>query len=386
MKQKFVNLLTESNLINVMPGKNLHSEPFSEETITKLEIFESYAREWLPTFIMANVNILCIFDFFAGTGYDVIGVPGSTIRILTEIKNQIGLIFQKKTKIHFCINEYDKKKYAQLKDSCDKYMNDNPELGRAGVVLHYYNEDFEQLYDKLEPCIGKYPSLVYLDQNGIKFTSDKYFLGIAQKPTTDFLYYVSSSYVNRFGDTEEFRKVLQVDMEEVRQKPYKYVHQTVLNYLRGRLPKDTKVRLYPFTIKKHANVYGIVFGASHERAVDKFLKTSWAANEVNGSANFDIDDDASKSQGVLFGEQPLTKIESFQKNLREKILSGQIKNNLEAFRFTIGEGHIGKHAMEAIKAMKQTGLISYDAKSPKVNYEAAIKNNDIVVFSINKKQ
>lgn len=384
MESIFVNLYPQLGIALIMPGKNLHREPFSEETITKLEIFESYAREWLPTFIMADVKTLCIFDFFAGTGYDITGVPGSTIRILTEIKNHIGLIFQKKTKVHVCINEYDKKKFSLLKGSCDKYMNDNAELGRAGVELHYYNEDFEQLYDKLGPCIGKYPSLVYLDQNGIKFTSDKYFLGIAQKPTTDFLYYVSSSYVKRFGDTEEFRKVLQVDMEEVRQKPYKYVHQMVLNYLRGRLPEDTNVRLYPFTIKKHANVYGIVFGASHERAVDKFLKTAWAANEVNGSANFDIDDDASKSQGVLFGEQPLTKIESFQKNLRERILSKKITNNLEAFRFTIGEGHIGKHAMDEIKAMKQEGLIIYDAKSPKVNYEAAIKNKDVVTYTVCK--
>lgn len=369
-----------------MPGKNLHDEPFSEETITKLEIFESYAREWLPTFIMAGYKTLYIFDFFAGTGYDVTGVPGSPIRILTEIKNQIGLIFQHKTKVHFVVNEYSKSKYAKLYDSCESFLGDNPEISRAGVEIHYYNEDFENLYTKMEPCIGKCPSLVYLDQNGVKFTSDKYFLSIAQKPTTDFLYYISSSYVTRFGDTPEFKNAIQVDVEEVRKKPYKYIHQNVLNYLRGRLPKDSKVKLYPFTIKKHANVYGIVFGASHERAVDKFLKTAWAVNSVNGAANFDIDDDASKSQGVLFGEQPLTKIESFKESLKGKILSGEIKNNQEAFLYTLAEGHIGTHAKEVVSVMKKEGLIDYDAKSPKINYEAAIKDGCCVPFKIIKNQ
>lgn len=365
-----------------MPGRDLHSKPFSEETKTKLAIFESYAREWLPTFIMSKAETLCIFDFFAGTGYDQCGVPGSTIRILQEISKQTGLIFKNRTKIHFYINEFDQRKFSQLKEACENFLVKHPDMVRAKVELHFFNKDFEELYDELEPQIGKNPSLVYLDQNGVKFTSDKYFLGISSKPTTDFLYYISSSYIIRFGQTKEFKSVLNVDVNKLHERPYKYVHQAILEYLRGKLPKDSNVRLYPFTIKKNANVYGIVFGASHERAVDKFLKTAWAINEINGLANFDIDDDVSKAQGLLFGERPLTKIEAFQKNLRENILSGKIKNNLEAFRYTLEEGHLGSHAMAEIKKMKKEGLLDYDAKSPKVNYDSAIKNKEIVTYKV----
>ncbi len=362
-------------------SKDLHSEPFTEETITKLDIFETYAREWLPTFIMAkSTKQMYIFDFFAGTGYDKNGNPGSTIRILKEIQNQIGRIFQKKTKIHFFINEYDKKKFTQLKDACVNFLAENPDLVRAGVDLHYYNEDFDVLFGKLEPFIGKAPSLVYLDQNGVKFTSDKYFLNIAQKSTTDFLYYISSSYILRFGETSEFKNVLDVNMDDIRKQPYKYIHQAILNHLRQRLPQGSKVKLYPFTIKKNTNIYGIVFGASHIRAVDKFLKTAWAINGVNGNANFDIDDDASKAQGVLFGEQPLTKIEAFKRDLREKIISGEIKNNLDAYLYTMDEGHICKHATEEIKTMRKEGAIAYNATSPKVNYESTIQKKEIVTF------
>ena len=71
-----------------------------------MEIFQRYAREWLPVFVMANSKRVNIFDFFAGTGYDVKGVPGSPIRILEEIKGQIDNIKRNGTVIHIYLNEY----------------------------------------------------------------------------------------------------------------------------------------------------------------------------------------------------------------------------------------------------------------------------------------
>ena len=66
-------------------SKNLHEKPFDDTTIAKLEIFEDYAQAWIPTFVMAGDPEICIFDFFAGTGYDINGIPGSPIRILKKI-------------------------------------------------------------------------------------------------------------------------------------------------------------------------------------------------------------------------------------------------------------------------------------------------------------
>ena len=75
-----------------MPYKDLHEEPFDESTIAKLEMFENYAQEWIPTFVMKSAPKICIFDFFAGTGYDKTRAAGSPIRILNKIKEQIGNI------------------------------------------------------------------------------------------------------------------------------------------------------------------------------------------------------------------------------------------------------------------------------------------------------
>ena len=77
-----------------------------------------------------------------------------------------------------------------------------------------------------------------------------------------------------------------------------------------------------------------------------------------------------------------TKIERFKEKLRENILDHTIKTNEDAFLFTMEEGHIPTHASEEIKQMKKEGLIDYDARSPKVNYDAVYKNTNIIKFRL----
>jgi three-Cys-motif partner protein len=367
-----------------MPRKNLHEKPFDEGTLTKLEIFENYAKEWLPVFIMSQFKEIWIFDFFAGTGYDKNGVAGSPIRILQQIKNQIGNVFNKNKKINVCFNEYDKNKYSLLESSCKQYLSDNPELERAEVKVHYRNADFAELFPKTLKIIKKSPSLVYLDQNGMKFLSDKYFLELEKTDRTDFLYFLSSSYFWRFGKSEAFQENLQIDIDRAKQNPYKYIHKSILEQLREKMPKNTKYSLYPFTIKKDTNVYGIIFGASHPLAVDKFLKTAWDKNNINGEANFDIDDDKSKQQIDLFEGKKFTKKEQFACELKQNIIEGKIRTNKDAYIFTLKQGHIDNHATEIVKEMKKEGFIHYDEKSPLINYDNVYKKERIINFKILK--
>lgn len=367
-----------------MPIKNLHNEPFDESTIAKLEIFEDYAQAWLPTFVMQGTSTICIFDFFAGTGYDKNRIPGSPIRILQKIKEQVIPIFQKRVKVRVYLNELDPEKFESLKKAIADYLEENDHVKRA-VEIKYFNEDFEELFPKLLATIKKFPSLVYLDQNGIKFLSEKYFLELEKTKQTDFLYFVSASYFWRFGDKEAFKVHLDIDMAEAKKNPYKFIHRSIIKQLREKLPENTELKLYPFSLKKGANIYGIIFGASHPRAVDKFLSIAWKRNEVNGEANFDIDEDAKKSQPDLFSGKKLTKIEAFKENVRNKIMSREIVNNFQLLAFTLAEGHLGKHAAEVLQEMKREGEVSFEGKSPYVTYEQVYKNRRMLEYNILKK-
>lgn len=369
-----------------MASKDLHSEPFDESTIAKLEIFEDYAQAWIPTFVMSNAPTICVFDFFAGTGYDKLGKPGSPIRILSKIKQHIGHIFQKKVKVILFLNEFqpdrvEQVKFAKLKSSCEDFLEQNQDVKR-GIELRFYNKPFEEVFYELLPIVRKFPSLVYLDQNGIKFLSDKYFLELEKSKQTDFLYFVSASYFWRFGSREEFKVHLDIDMSEAKRAPYKFIHRSLIEQLRKKLPVSTKLRLYPFSIKKGANIYGIIFGASHPRAVDKFLSIAWKRNEINGQANFDIDEDAKKTQLHMFDAKKLTNMELFQLNVREKIISGAIVNNFELLDFAYEEGHLGSHAAIVLKAMKKQGIVAFTGGSPGITYGTVYKNNKKIVYRL----
>lgn len=369
-----------------MAGKDLHEKPFEPSTIAKLEIFEDYAQAWLPTFIMSGFTTICIFDFFGGTGYDKNGIARSPIRILEKIKEQIVHIFQKKVKIKFYLNEFEpikkeQKKFELLKKSCVEYLQINKDVQRS-IEINYYNEDFEVLFPKLLSSIKEYPSLVYLDQNGIKFLSDKYFLELEKTKQTDFLYFVSASYFWRFGESEEFKMHLDIDMVEAKKDEYKFIHRNIIGQLRKKLPSNTKLKLYPFSIKKGGNIHGIIFGASHPRAVEKFLSIAWKRNETNGDANFDIDNDAQKDQLDLFEGKKLNKIEKFKENVRAKILSKEITNNVGLFNYVLEEGHICTHASDCLRDMKKAGEVKFDGRSPLLTYDNVYKNNKIIDYIV----
>jgi three-Cys-motif partner protein len=367
-----------------MAYKDLHESPFDETTIAKLEIFEDYAQAWIPTFVMSNAVSISICDFFAGTGYDKNGVEGSPIRILKKIKEQIKNIIEKKVTIHIHFNEWHPQKKSRykfefLQKACEEYLHTNEDVKRV-IRLNLYNEDFETLFPKLLPEIRRNPSLVYLDQNGIKFLSEKYFLELENTKQTDFLYFLSASYFWRFGQSEEFKVHLDIDMTTAKKDPYKFIHRNIIEQLRRKLPRKTQLKLYPFSLKKGANIHGIIFGATHPRAVDKFLSIAWKRNEINGEANFDIDDDRVKSQILMFEEKRLTKIEKFQRSVREKILKGEIVNNFELLDYAYEEGHIGSHAAECLREMKKNKEIDFDAPSPFVTYEKVYKDHTLLQY------
>ena len=119
-----------------------------------------------------------------------------------------------------------------------------------------------------------------------------------------------------------------------------------------------------------------------------FLQTAWAENNINGEANFDIDDDKNKGQADLFGYVELTKIMKFRQEIHQAILDGTLETNKEAFDFALNQGHLPSHAADEIKLMKKeklisskTKLISYKGRSPLVTYDKVYKDKIILHYT-----
>ena len=112
-------------------AKNMHNKKFSEETKLKLDIFRECFREWLPVFVHQKIwNKLYIYDFFAGSGYDALGYPGSPLILLEEAKGDdlkhCTALKRDNKEVTFVFNEYEprhkkQKKVEELKNNIERY-------------------------------------------------------------------------------------------------------------------------------------------------------------------------------------------------------------------------------------------------------------------------
>ena len=95
---------------------NFHANPFDEATLTKLEMFENYARSWIPVFCSppyrdSRINIV---DLFAGPGRDSNQNPGNPLLLLKQIREYSSLAQTHNVQIRLILNEKIKKKAKAL--------------------------------------------------------------------------------------------------------------------------------------------------------------------------------------------------------------------------------------------------------------------------------
>lgn len=373
-----------------MATKDIFDKPFDEGTQIKLEIFQKYLETWLPTFIMGSFSKpIQVFDLFAGSGYDKSGVPGSPMRILEVINNHRGNLVKTSKKVKLYFNDSCNEKVEKLKLNVDAKIK---ALSLSSFVeVTYSNDKFNEcLSIHYKEILKNGCNLIFIDQNGFKEVDEKTFQFLINLATTDFMFFISSSYIHRFAILEEVQKVHpKFDFEKIKNTSRKKVHNVICEEYEKYVPVNIEsYGLFPFSIMKddHNNVYGLIFVTKHIRGADKFLETVWKKNALNGTANFDIDEDLKKSQLDLFDGKIPTKIESFQRRLCEKILKQEIINNRDAYLYTLNQGHISAHADEVIRNMRKKKLISYDNRSPLVNYKMAIKKKQILEYKLVKNE
>lgn len=347
-----------------MPRRDLHKKAYDEGTKDKLELYRDYLREWFHVFTNVSfVDTLQIFDFFAGPGGDTDGNPGSPVIACDEIFDALNQLEIHDLKIRLFFNEYDTKKFKELSACLDRQKK-----SLQNVELATMQATFHNAFEKWKPLMqGKVANLLFLDQNGVDQITKPIFQSIVKLPTTDFLFFISASLLNRFKKKPEIRKYLPIKDEDLGLMNGTNVHRLLANaYLRW-IPSGVQYFLGSFSIKKGANVYGLVFGSKHPLGIDKFLQVAW---KHGGDANFDIDgDDIDPEQPSLFSEfDKPKKIKVFEKELEKEIFDRDLKTNKEIYLFALRNGMLASHAKDALnllvkneKLPKQRFNVSYNA-------------------------
>ncbi|WP_340075839.1 three-Cys-motif partner protein TcmP [Leptobacterium sp. I13] len=358
-------------------AKNHFEKPFDDGTKAKLEIFRNYLIEWLPVFISAyektHWDNIFIYDFFAGKGKDIEGTMGSPLIILDVLNEFERLISDTKVKINVIYNEKDEKTYKCLINNINEFT-----YNKEKVNISLYNKPFQELFANLYPemmTYNKLPKLMFLDQFGIKEITTEIFKKLITFDRTDFIFFISSSFVRRFNELPEFKNYLSITKDQfVDTRPF-HSHKVVFEYYKSMV--NTNYMLAPFSIKKGINIFGLIFGSKHTLGIEKFLKVAWKINPHTGDANFNIDEEKIiDGQLSIFEENnSIKKLGLLETMLKELILHKKEKSLYNIYLSTLYFGCLPKHCNEVLRKLeKENKIAKVKTKTEKIHNLAPPKD------------
>lgn len=315
-----------------MAKKDINKDVFTEETMLKLEIFRQCFREWYPVFVHNKfISHIFVYDMFAGSGKDIAQHPGSPIILFQEARGDKrqhckSLLKRGIPFITFGYNEWDEVKRTELESNVSAEFT----LCKSQCIekvcpfqnaFFFESQDFSSLINnrRLNQILSnaKYAKFILLDQYGFKQINDDVFLKLVNSPTTDFIFFIASSFIKRFKDlpavTAYFKKN-KISFDETQPKE---CHKVITDYFRSLIPADKKYYLHSFTIQKGSNYYGLIFGSAHSLGMEKFVKVCWKEDRQAGESNCNLYNDF--EPGTLFYDSLYTnKKTRIIKEIKEK--------------------------------------------------------------------
>jgi hypothetical protein len=129
-----------------------------------------------------------------------------------------------------------------------------------------------------------------------------------------------------------------------------------------------------FSIRKKANIYGLVFGSHHWRGMQKFLEIVWKLDPACGEADYEMEADT--AQGQFYFEQgkpgfKKRKVELFQENLSGLITSRQLKTDKDVFLHCLTNGFLPRVAKDVYIRLRD-GRVLKNARATFPRYSADV--------------
>jgi len=346
-------------------AKDINKNTFDKATKLKLEIFGESFKEWLPVFIHDKyTKAVYIFDFFAGSGTDSENNNGSPLILLDKAKGDERKYCSKAQKpIKFFFNEGVEEKSNELKKNTDAFIEQCKITNNCSQCVYDYhilNYDFKELFSNVSlkkvfenKEIAKF---VLLDQYGFKQINEDVFKQLISFPKTDFIFFISSSFIKRFKDHPYTKQHIDTSKIKFDNKGTKEIHRAVANYFKSLIPEGKEYYLHHFSIKKGANYYGLIFGTNHTLGMEKFLKVCWHYDKLSGEANYNIDNNW--EENTLFAQLGENfKKDTVAKEIKELILSGRISDNKTGLKYALTKGCEPKIFTEVVQNLLNDKLI-----------------------------
>ncbi len=345
-----------------MSNSGFHEKPYDAGTLTKLKIFELYVQAWIPVFVSQPeppFPELHIFDLFCGPGTDAAGTPGSPLRILNQLRSyQTGAMAGwSKVKINVHFSDANEGKIGELRK-----LLSSPDWRIIGANIECDAMTFQAALQRHKEVLRnpRAAKLLIIDQFGVDAVNDEIFKQLITFPTTDFIFFLSSSTLHRFRDHPAIK--IKIDRPE---DSYD-VHRAACDWYENLTPPHAF--LGRFSIKKGSNIYGLIFGSQHPLGAHKFLQVAWENDEIRGEANFDIDRENIAPGDMLlpFEELRPKKIHAFEADLEAELRKGQMPSEASVVHFCIAAGMTCQHASPVLQKLKSERVLECAFRTPDV--------------------
>lgn len=347
-----------------MANSDFHDKAYDAGTLAKLRIFELYAQEWIPVFVSQSepkFKEIHIFDFFCGPGTDGSGVSGSPLRILQQLQGYYAKGMAGWNKVRIVVHLFDEKP-KKVEQLCETLKSETWQI--VGVEVDCRALAFQDALAEFLPLLSNssIAKLLIIDQFGVDAVTDEVFRGLITFPTTDFIFFLSSSTLYRFHDHPAIKQKIE------RPEDSYNVHRAAVDYFRRLIPPDESMFLGSFSIRKRSNIYGLIFGSHHPLGIHKFLQVAWDNDEIAGEANFDIERaNIRPEEGILdLDVMRPNKVREFEDGLETALRAGEMTSEADVVRFCIEAGMTARHSAPVLKRLKNEGVISLDFQVPDV--------------------
>jgi len=359
-------------------AKNINKTAFDDATKLKLDIFGESFEEWLPVFNNDRyTEKVYIFDFFAGSGTDANNNWGSPLILLDKAKGiERKYCLKAKKEIIFIFNEALTDKSIELKENVDNYIKDCKDKHNCTDCVYDYsigNFKFQDIFSNnaIKNILTNkhYGKFILLDQYGFKEIDDIIFNQLISFPKTDFIFFISSSFIRRFKEHPNITKYIDTSKISFDNKKPNEIHRAVADYFRDIIPQDKEYYLHHFSIRKEAkkgNYYGLIFGSNHTLGMEKFLKVCWRHDNFSGEANYNIDNNF--EEGTLFFQpENNVKKDTIKQEIKNHILSQLIKDNVTGLKYAMQKGCEPKLFTEVVKELEKDNKIEREGN---LNYRS----------------
>lgn len=349
-------------------GKDINKSIFDDATKLKLNIFGECFEEWFPVFLHSPwYKELYVFDFFAGSGKDAEANSGSPLVLLNKAKGkERQYCLKAKKEIKFFFNEGIGKKSLELQQNVDEYIKNCKQENKCIDCIYSYtikNYDFQDIFSNQsilnilnDKKLGKF---ILLDQYGFKQINEEIFRKLISFPKTDFIFFISSSFVKRFKEHPNTTKYIDTSKISFEDKEPNEIHRAIADYFRDLIPTGKEYYLHHFSIRKKekkGNYYGLIFGTNHTLGMEKFLKVCWRQDTFSGEANYNIDNNF-EIDTLFYNPEKNIKKELIRKELEAQILSGDINDNIAGLKYAMNRGCEPKLFIDVVKKLEKNNQI-----------------------------